>query len=153
MSRGLVREGKLTPEQAEELKALASRDIGILAINILISFGAIAVAAGILALNPTFATGAAIGVALVAIGLAVSFGAGERWSLLGTAGTVIGALLLSGGGIGALDGGFAGLAFTAILLLVLAVVIRSGFLMALVPLAVAGALGRAVPGTITPPTC
>src|SRR5271168_2462428 len=58
----LVREGKLTPEQAEELKALASRDIGILAINILMSFGAIAVAAGILALNPSFATGAAIGV-------------------------------------------------------------------------------------------
>jgi iron complex transport system permease protein len=54
---------------------------------------------------------------------------------------VIGALLLSGGVIGALDSGFAGLAFTAILLLVLAVVIRSGFLRALVPLAVAGALG------------
>jgi hypothetical protein len=77
----LVREGKLTPEQAEELKALASRDIGTLAINILMSFGAIAVAAGTLALNPTFSTGAAIGVALVVIGLAVSFGAGERWSL------------------------------------------------------------------------
>jgi iron complex transport system permease protein len=54
---------------------------------------------------------------------------------------VVGALLLSSGVIGALDGGFAGLAFTAILLLVLAVVIRSSFLMALVPLAVAGALG------------
>jgi hypothetical protein len=27
--------GKLTPEQAEELKALASRDIGILAISML----------------------------------------------------------------------------------------------------------------------
>src|SRR6516162_6902138 len=75
----LVREGKLTPEQAEELKALASRDIGTLAINILMSFGAIAVAGGILALNPTFAAGAGIGVALVVIGLAVSFGAGERY--------------------------------------------------------------------------
>ena len=137
----LVREGKLAPEQAEELKALASRDVGILAINILMSFGAIAVAAGILALNPTFATGAAIGVALVVIGLAVSFGVGERWSLLGTAGTVIGALLLSGGVIGALDAGFTGLAFTAILLLGLAIVIRSSLLMALVPFALAGALG------------
>ena len=98
----LLREGKLTPEQAEELKALASRDIGTLAINILMSFGAIAVAGGILALNPTFAAGAAIGVALVVIGLAVSLGAGERWRLLATAGTVIGALLLSGGVAGAL---------------------------------------------------
>ena len=69
------------------------------------------------------------------------FGAGECWVLLGTAGTVIGALLLSGDVIGALDGGFAGLAFTAILLLVLAVVIHSGFLISPVPLAVAGALG------------
>ena len=137
----LLREGKLTPEQAEELKALASRDIGTLAINILMSFGAIAVAGGILALNPTFAAGAAIGVALVVIGLAVSFGAGERWRLLATAGTVIGALLLSGGVIGVLDASFTGLVFTAILLLVLAVVIRSGLLMALVPLALAGALG------------
>ena len=54
---------------------------------------------------------------------------------------MIGALLLSGGVIGVLDGGFAGLAFTAILLLVQAVAIRSSFLMALVPLALAGALG------------
>jgi iron complex transport system permease protein len=105
------------------------------------SFGAIAVAAGILALNPTFATGAAIGVALVVSGLAVSFGAGERRSLLGTASTVIGALLLSGGVIGVLDAGIGGLAFTAILLLGLAVVIRSRPLMTLVSLAPAGALG------------
>jgi hypothetical protein len=125
----------------EELRSPAPRDIGVPAINILMSFGAIAVAAGILALNPSFATGAVLGVALVMVGLAMSFGAGERWSLLGTAGTVIGALLLSGGAIGVLDGGFAGFAFTAILLLALAVVIRSGFLMALVPLALAAALG------------
>ena len=71
----------------------------------------------------------------------VSFGAGECWVLLGTAPTVIGALLLSGDVIGALDGGFAGFAFAAILLLVLAVVIHSGFLISTVPLAVAGALG------------
>ncbi len=136
-----MQEGRLTPAQAEELKALASRDLSILAINVLMSFGAMAVAAGILALNPSFATGAAIGLGLVLIGLGVSFGAGERWSLLGTAGTVIGALLLSGGMIGALDGAFAGFLFTAILLLVLAAVIRSSFLMALVPLALAAALG------------
>ena len=36
------------------------------------SFGAVAVAAGIIALEPAFATGAAIGVALVAIGLGIS---------------------------------------------------------------------------------
>lgn len=137
----LVREKKLTPEQAEQLKSLASRDIRVLAVNILMSFGAIAVVAGILALNPTFVTGGAIGLALVLIGLAVSFAAGERWSLLGSAATVIGALLLAGGVIGVLDTGFTGFVFTAVLLLVLAVTIRSSFLMALVPLAASAALG------------
>ena len=66
-------------------------------------------AAGIIALEPAFATGAAIGVVLVAIGLAVSFFAAEQWGLLGTATTLIGALLLAGGVIGFTEADFAGL--------------------------------------------
>jgi hypothetical protein len=46
-----------------------------------------------------------------------------------------------GGVIGFAEADFAGLAFSALLFLALAVAIRSGFLMALVPLALAGALG------------
>ena len=42
----LVEEGKLTPADAERLKALAKHDTGSLGINILIGFGVIAVAAG-----------------------------------------------------------------------------------------------------------
>ena len=137
----LVEEGKLTAQEAERLQALARRDTGSLAINVLMSFGAVAVAAGIIALEPAFATGAALGVALVAIGLAISFFAAEQWGLLGTATTIIGALLLAGGVIGVAEANFAGLAFSALLFLVLAVAIRSNFLMALVPLALAGALG------------
>src|SRR5215471_1773149 len=137
----LVAEGKLTPQEAERLQALARRDTGSLAINVLMSFGAVAVAAGIIALEPAFTTGAALGVVLVAIGLRISFFAAEQWSLLGTATTIIGALLLAGGVIGFVEANFAGLAFSALLFLALAVAIRSGFLMALVPLALAGALG------------
>jgi hypothetical protein len=137
----LVKEGKLTPQEAEQLQALARRDTGSLAINVLMSFGAVAVAAGIIALEPAFATGVSLGVALAAIGLAVSFFAAEQWGLLGTATTIIGALLLAGGVIGFAEADFAGLAFSALLFLALAVAIRSNFLMALVPLALAGALG------------
>jgi hypothetical protein len=137
----LVEEGKLTPQEAERLQALARRDTGSLAINVLMSFGAIAVAAGIIALEPAFVTGAALGVALVAIGLAISFFAAEHWGLLGTATTIIGAFLLAGGVIGFVEADFAGLAFSALLFLALAVAIRSSFLVALVPLALAGALG------------
>ena len=137
----LVREGRLTPEEAERLKSLAARDTGSLAINVMMSFGAVAVAAGILALHPSFAAGAALGTALVLIGLGVHYGAGEQWRLLATANTVIGALLLSGGIVGLFEAGLASLGFTAVLLLALALAIRSALLMALVPLALAGMLG------------
>ncbi len=136
-----MQQGKLTPDEAERLKALAARDTGSLAINVLMSFGAVAVAAGLLALHPSFAAGAAIGVVLALGGLALFYRAGAQWRLLGTANTVIGALLLSGGVIGLLDAGFAGFVFTAILLLALAIAIRSALLTALAPLALAGALG------------
>src|ERR1700736_2350407 len=98
----LVEEGKLTAQEAERLQALAKRDTGSLAINVLMSFGAVAVAAGIIALEPVFTTGAALGAVLLAIGLAISFFAAEQWGLLGTATTIIGALLLAGGVIGLL---------------------------------------------------
>jgi uncharacterized membrane protein YbaN (DUF454 family) len=104
-------------------------------------FGAAAVSAGILALNPSFEAGAALGGAFVLVGLAVTFRCPEQWSLLGTSTTIIGALLLSGGVIGLFEGAFAGTCFTVALLTALAVLIRSSFLMALVPLAVAAALG------------
>jgi hypothetical protein len=50
-------------------------------------------------------------------------------------------LLLAGGVIGFVEADFAGLAFSALLFLALAVAIRSNFLVALVPLTLAGALG------------
>jgi iron complex transport system permease protein len=145
----LVDEGKLTAQEAERLQTLAKRDTGSLAINVLMSFGAVAVAAGIIALEPAFVTGAALGVALVALGLAISFFAAEQCSLLATSTTIIGALLLAGGVIGFVEADFTGLAFSALLFLALAVAIRSGFLMALVPLA----RSAAVPDICTPCTC
>jgi len=68
-----VEEGKLTTQEAERLQALARRNTGSLAINVLMSFGAVAIAAGIIALEPASMTGAALSVALVAIGLGISF--------------------------------------------------------------------------------
>jgi len=81
------------------------------------AFGALAVAAGITALEPAFATGAALGVALMAIGLGISFVAAQQWGLLGTATTIIGALLLAGGVVGLAEADFAGLVLSALLFL------------------------------------
>ena len=52
----LVEDGKLTPAEAERLKAFASHDTGSFGINILVAFGVIAVAAGAVALVPSPAT-------------------------------------------------------------------------------------------------
>jgi hypothetical protein len=79
------------------------------------SFGAVAVAAGIIALEPAFTTGAVVGVVLVAIGLGISFFAAGQWGLLGTATTIIGALLLAGGVIGLVEADFVGLVFSVLL--------------------------------------
>ena len=48
----LVEEGKLTAPEAERLKALAKRDAGSLAINVLMSFGAVPVVAESSPSNP-----------------------------------------------------------------------------------------------------
>ena len=88
----------------------------------------------------------------MAIGLGISFVAAQQWGLLGTATTIIGALLLAGGVIGFTEAEFVGLAFSAILFLALAAAIRSNFLMALLPLN-AGRRSAAVPATRTPSTC
>lgn len=105
------------------------------------AFGAVAVGGGVLALHPSFLWGAAIGAAFIAAGLFIAYQLGEHWRLLGTANTIIGALLLAGGVVGLADGRFAGFLFAAALLAVLAIAIRSGLLTALVPLALAAALG------------
>src|SRR5260370_36130074 len=109
----LVEEGKLTPQEAERLQALAMQDTGSLAINVLMSFGAVAVAAGIIALEPAFMTGAGLGVALVAIGLGLSFLAAPQWGPVRTCTTIIGALLLARGSIGVSLADFARLPLSA----------------------------------------
>lgn len=136
-----MREGRLTAAEAERLQALAAHDTGSLAINVLMAFGAVAVGGGVLALHPSFLWGAAIGAAFVAAGLFVSYQLGEQWRLLGTANTIAGGLLLAAGVVGLADGRFAAFAFAAALLAILALAVRSAFLMALVPLALASALG------------
>jgi iron complex transport system permease protein len=136
----LVHEGKLTPAQAEELKLLSARDTGLLAINILLAFGTIAVAAGVLLLVPSLPTAAGIAVLLIAGGLTLSYGAGLQWTILGTATTIIGALWLSAVGVSFTDGRWYGFAGATALCLACAVAIRSSLLSALAALALAATL-------------
>ena len=137
----LVAEGKLTVAQAEELQRFAKPQTSLLAINILMTFGVFAIAAGVMALLPAAATAIALGLVLVMTGVGISFGAGPQWSLLGTATTVAGALITAAGVVGQFEAHWIGYAGAAALLLVLAVAIRSGLLSALSVFALSGLLG------------
>jgi iron complex transport system permease protein len=137
----LVAEGKLTAAQAEELQSLARPSTGLLAINILMAFGVFAIAGGCLALVPSVITAIALGVVLAGIGVAISLGVSAQWSLLGTAITIAGALIASAGIVALSEGQWFGFAIATVVLLGLAVAIRSALLSALSVPALAGMLG------------
>lgn len=137
----LVAEGKLSETQVRELQALAKPGTGFLAINILMAFGVFAIAGGILALVPSVITAIALGVVLAGVGVAISLGVSLQWSLLGTAITIAGVLIASAGIIGLSEGLWFGFAIATVVLLGLAIAIRSALLSALAVFALAGMLG------------
>jgi iron complex transport system permease protein len=137
----LVDDGRLTPQQAEELKAMAARDTGALAINILLAFGCVAVAAGAVALNPSWGAAIGLGALLTIIGAGIVLLQAERWQILGTANLIVGTLATAGGLIGFTDGGPEGYGAAVVLLAGIGIFARSGFLIALSPLALAFTLG------------
>lgn len=137
----LVEEGKLTPAEAERLKALASHDTGSLGINILIGFGVIAVAAGAVALVPAPLTAVVLGVLLFGIGCAVVLNRVEQWDLLGQICLVIGALMFAGGVIAYGQGSLASMLIVTVALALAAIAARSSLLIALAVLAASACLG------------
>jgi hypothetical protein len=137
----LLEEGKLTPAEAERLKALAAHDTGSLAINILVGFGVVAVSAGAVALVPSPTTALVLGLVVFAIGLAFTFNRDERWSLLAQICLVVGALMFCGGVLALGDGALGAMLIVTAALAVAAIVARSGLLMAAAVLALGACLG------------
>lgn len=137
----LVEDGKLTAEEANRLQALAAHDTGSLAINTLVGFGVVAVSAGALALIPTAATALALGLGIFAIGLVLTFGRDDRWSLLAQICLVLGALMFCGGVLVPGNGALAAMAIVTASLAVAAIIAQSGLLMAAAVLALGACLG------------
>lgn len=81
----LLEERRTTPEEHERLKALALKETGSLAFNLLIGFGVIATAAGALALLPTGETAILMGLVLSVGGGYLSMSYCKEWGLLGIA--------------------------------------------------------------------
>jgi iron complex transport system permease protein len=137
----LVEEGKLSPAEAERLKALAKHETGSLGINILIGFGVVSVASGVGALVPTAITALVIGGALFATGLALILRRAEAWDLLAQICLVIGALTLAGAVLYLDDGSLRAAIAVTLGLAVSAVIARSSLLAALAVMSLAGCFG------------
>jgi len=137
----LVQEGKLTPQEAVRLRGLAAQDTGSLAINILLGFGVVAVSAGAVALLPTPATALAIGLAVFAIGLALTLVRNESWGLLAQICLIVGALMFCGGVLALGKGSLAAMLVVTAALAVAAIAARSSLLMAAAVLALGACLG------------
>ena len=137
----LVEEGRLTPEEAQRLTALAAHETGALGINILIGFGVVAIAAGAVALVPTPLTAVALGVALTAAGFVVLVNRVKQWNVLGQICLIIGALMFCGGVIAFGEGSLASMLIVTAVLALIAVAARSSLLAALAVLAASACLG------------
>jgi iron complex transport system permease protein len=124
----LVEENKITPAEADKLRALAAHDTGSLAINILIGLGVVAVAGGAIALVPTPLTAVAIGVVALGIGIGVAFGHWKQWQVLATICILAGALMFGGGVIAFDNGSVPSFLIVAAVFAAAAIVARSGLL-------------------------
>jgi iron complex transport system permease protein len=133
--------GLVDAATATLLRSQAKRDTGSTAINILLALGAIAVAAGFLALTQSVQLTLGIGAAFLVAGFVVRRSFRESWGKLGSIWMIIGALTLCAG-IGIVtDQPQLSAVAAALILAATAYAAESALLAALVPLTLASAIG------------
>ena len=137
----LEKSGTVSLEQATELREHAIKDSSSLAINVLLAFGSIAVAVGILGVYQSAHFGAFFGIASIIFGFFFKILCPLQWKKLASIWMVIGALVLCGSlGIITNQPLVASLLSVAIFAIV-SVMAGSGLLISLVPLCILSAMG------------
>jgi iron complex transport system permease protein len=136
----LERGGIVSAPMAATLRKHALRDTGSTAINILLAFGAIAIAAGVLALHPSPFAGALMGLAFV-VGGVLKARPASPWRKLGGIWMIVGALILAAGTGVLIDQPLLACLAGAAILLVVGFLAGSRLLIALTPLALLAAIG------------
>ena len=91
----LLHDGTITAAEFDRLARLGKRETGMLLVNVLVGFGVVAVAGGIVALLPTVVTGAVLGLMLMAVGAGLVVTRREQWSILASICVLVAALLLA----------------------------------------------------------
>lgn len=137
----LVAAGELTAEEAARLARLGSQGTAMLAFNILVGFGVLAVATGALALVPQPGTAVVIGLAIAAAGLGLARGGLSDWALLAQLCIIVGSLIAGGGALTAGDFNVTAFLIVAAVYALAAGVAGNGLLAALAVIAVSGAVG------------
>lgn len=142
----LVEEGKLTPADAERLKALARHDTGSLGINILIGFGVIAVAAGAVTFLLTMFEFKPLpvvifGAAVLALSIALTLTRQASTELIAQILTVIGALSFAGALVVYENGSLRAAIAITLVFAASAIIARSSLVMALAVLSLGACLG------------
>src|SRR3569623_2699940 len=95
----LVAKGQLTKEEADRLARLGAQETGSLGSNILLAFGAVAVALGGGFLFPNAQAVIVMGVILFVLGLGLILRRLSRWALFAQFCVTLGALGIVGGAI------------------------------------------------------
>jgi hypothetical protein len=139
----LLREGQISPQEHARLQQLAAHDTGSLGLNILIGFGVIATAAGTVALLHSAGPSIGLGLAIAALGISLIRRYPTQWQVLGALVLLVGALIAAGGILAITEGSVTGFLAVTVLSLAAGIAARSGLLIALATLALAGTLGAA----------
>lgn len=134
-------EGKITADECQRIRALAVGQTSDLALNILIGFGVVALAAGFLTLVPSIGAVVATGAAVAALGIALILLKPERWRMLGEILLVVGATLFAGGLVALDEGSTRSAVGAALLFAAASVLARNGLLAGLAVLALSAAVG------------
>jgi hypothetical protein len=137
----LLHEGQIDRAEYDKLSRLAARETGSLAINILIGFGVVAVAAGALALVPTPATAVVLGGILLAAGLGGVYRGAAQWSVLANIVLIVGAIMFAGGIVTVEEGSIASFLLVAAVFAGAGIVARSGLMIAGAVLALSCCVG------------
>ena len=137
----LERDGRITPEVAAELRSGAARDVGSTAISFVLGFGAVSVAAGLLALTQSLHLGAVLGAAFAGGGWAAARALGPVWERMGSIWIIVGALMFTGSVAALIETPLPATLVATALLFAFAVVARSRLLIVFAALSLEGAVG------------
>ncbi len=137
----LLEDGRITPEEATRLKGLAAESTGSLAMNMLIGFGVVAVALGVMGLVPQPTVAVVLGGLLGSVGLGFVLRGERTWFILAQICLLAGALMLAGGVMFMTKGSVTALLAVTAIFAGAGVVARSGLLIALAVLALSATIG------------